>query len=282
MHTLRFDASHETVRKIVSKRSRAAAEKRQKERRIAAEGKAKRAAAAAAAAASASMLESGSSTVLLTESDLRAGDSRSRALNRRSSSGSGSRSSRRSGRRKKAAQRALTRSQMIRGIRPGTPAAEPNKTRVLKLNSSDYMRRSRLRHHDAQDRAIRNQQALEVGCCCSVSCCTLPLPTTDALVLQGRKQRKNPPPRHKARHERPVHIPEPVPEQSVRMAKFQHVQGAQVCSHLYKHFTLPDGSHAHYYHDDILSEVTNSAQRATSLEVLSLATMPSTAATDCG
>lgn len=37
-------------------------------------------------------------------------------------------------------------------------------------------------------------------------------------------------------------IPKPVPEATVRMCKFRHVDGCTVCKDLYNHFTLPDGT----------------------------------------
>lgn len=43
---------------------------------------------------------------------------------------------------------------------------------------------------------------------------------------------------------------------SVRMFRFRHVHGAQLCKSLYQHYTLPDGTTYHYYHEDDLHELT--------------------------
>lgn len=47
----------------------------------------------------------------------------------------------------------------------------------------------------------------------------------------------------------------PVLGPSVRMSRFEHVDGCRVCEGLYKHYTYPNGKTVHFFHKDTLHEL---------------------------
>lgn len=50
-------------------------------------------------------------------------------------------------------------------------------------------------------------------------------------------------------------VPAPVVGPSVRMSRFEHVDGCKVCEGLYGHYTYPNGKTVHFYHNDTLHEL---------------------------
>lgn len=47
----------------------------------------------------------------------------------------------------------------------------------------------------------------------------------------------------------------PIMGATVRMSRFEHVEGCRVCEGLYKHYTYPNGKTVHFYHDESLHEL---------------------------
>lgn len=56
-----------------------------------------------------------------------------------------------------------------------------------------------------------------------------------------------------------------------KLCRFDHVDGAHVCSSLYKHFTLPTGQTVHYYHNDTMHELIADTQVAAPAAPVTLA-----------